>query len=284
MKNILLIINYNDAETTKVLIDNVRDYEVLDGIVILDNKSSDDSYDELRKLETSKIKVIQSEANKGYAYAINFGSNYIRRVFGDSHVIVSNSDIVIYQEDDIQHLIHTHEQTNAGITAPIVREHEGLSKGWKNPTPLQDAILNIVYIHRFLKPKFLYYKDSYYENKKHVPVEVILGCFFIIDTNTLEQVDGFDEHTFLYYEENIMAKKLEQISKQTYIDCEVEIFHNHSVSINKSVSRLRKYTTLKDSQYYFQTKYNHANAFERFLLKLTAKCSYLIFSIAYRVK
>ena len=51
MKNGIVIVNYNDYKTTKRLIDNIRDYKVFDKIVIVDNKSSDNSLKELKKLE-----------------------------------------------------------------------------------------------------------------------------------------------------------------------------------------------------------------------------------------
>ncbi len=102
----------------------------------------------------------------------------------------------------------------------------------------------------------------------------------MIDSKHLEEVGFFDENTFLYYEENIIAKKLKDKDLKTYIDCNACVIHNHSVSINKSLNRLNKYVQLKKSQYYFQTVYNHANIFERFLLKLTY---YMSYGILYRL-
>ena len=56
MKNGIVIVNYNDYKTTKRLIDNIRDYKVFDKIVIVDNKSSDNSLKELKKLEFEEIR------------------------------------------------------------------------------------------------------------------------------------------------------------------------------------------------------------------------------------
>lgn len=283
MKSVFLIINYNDVETTMSLIENIKGYACLDLIVVLDNMSTDDSYRILKKYCCSHIHVIQSEANKGYAYAMNYGCKYLINLFGDCNIIVSNADIVINREEDILRLIHTKTDEMA-ILAPVIREHDGVSRGWKIPTPFQDSLLNLVYVHRFLKPKLLYYPDEYYQNKELVEVECILGCFFMIDSRYLEKAGFFDENTFLYYEENIMAKKLKDIQAKTMICCEVQVFHNHSVSIDKSVSRLNKYVALKTSQYYFQKHYNHANVFECFLLRFTYWFSYGIFKIIYSLK
>ena len=42
-------------------------------------------------------------------------------------------------------------------------------------------------------------------------VEVVSGCFFMIRKDILELVGNFDNTTFLYYEENILACKLKSI-------------------------------------------------------------------------
>ena len=282
MKTALLMINYNDAETSKVLLNNIRNYQCLDLIVVLDNASTDQSYEILKEYENEKIHVIKSEGNKGYAYAINYGCHYLIKLFQECNIIVSNPDIIIYKEEDLVKLIHSKTDAMA-IVAPIIKEGDGISRGWKIPSPFQDAVLNIIYLHRLLKSKFLYYADSYYEKESLVEVEVVLGCFFILDSRAIKKAGFYDEQTFLYYEENIMAKKLKDLHAKTIINTEVEVFHNHSVSIDKSINRLKKVKLLKESQYYFQKRYNKANFFERIALLASAKFSYIIFWLLYRI-
>ena len=73
-----VILNYNDSETTLSLINKIKTYEILDYIVIVDNQSSDNSLEKLRKIQTSKIIVICSEKNGGYGYGNNYGIWYIK--------------------------------------------------------------------------------------------------------------------------------------------------------------------------------------------------------------
>ena len=46
----MVIINYNDYDTTKKLIDNIKNYKVLDKIIIVDNASTDNSYNKIKKI------------------------------------------------------------------------------------------------------------------------------------------------------------------------------------------------------------------------------------------
>lgn len=282
MKTAFLIINYNDASTTLKLIDNIKNYECIDKILVVDNNSTDDSYDEIRKICNKKIDIVKNIANKGYGSGINFGVKYINNLYKKCRIIISNPDIEISNEEDIVKLLETFDEDTA-VVAPIIKEHEGLNRGWKIPSPIQDALLNIIYIHKYLRPKLLFYEDKYYK-KNIVNVETVSGCFFIIDSNILEQIDYFDENIFLYYEENVLANKLKQINKLLKINTKVFVFHNHSVTIDKNINKIKKYKELKKSQMYFQKKYNNANPLEIFLLFITNKLTLLLLSIVYLFK
>lgn len=278
MKTCFLIINYNDYETTQKLLENIKNYGILEKTIVVDNCSTDNSYQLLVKnYESEKIKILKSSSNNGYASGINMGCKYINGLYNEVNIIISNSDIVIYNEADINHLIES-KPNDCAIIAPIVKEHTGYNRGWKIPTPLQDVMLNIVYVHKHLRPKMLFYNDEYFKSEL-VNVEAVSGCFFVIDSRYLAQVGYFDENTFLYYEENIIAKKIQKINKKIMINTRIEVFHNHSVSIDKSINHMNKYKELKTSQIYFQKVYNNANLFEIFLLNFTNKLSYLIIKI-----
>lgn len=263
MKVGFLIVNYNDSETTIKLLNNIKDYKILDKIIVVDNCSNDNSYEILKKYKNKKIEIILNKENKGYGSGINFGSKHLISLFKECFIIVSNPDIEIENETVIQKLINSFD-SNTAIVAPIVKEHEGLNRGWKIPTPIKDSILNLPVIHNFLRSKLLGYKKNYYNGI--VNVEVVSGSFFIINSNDLKEAGYFDELVFLYYEENIISKK---INSKIKINTETAVFHNHSVSIDKSVSYIKKYKLLKKSQIYFHKKYNGANKFELGLLHLT---------------
>lgn len=282
MKNGFIIINYNDFQTTIKLLNNIKDYKVIDKIVVVDNASTDDSVSELKKYESEKITIIVNDSNKGYGSGINFGSKYLIEKLGQCRLIISNSDIVIYKEEDLIDLLRSFPD-DAGIVGPIVKEHSGLNRGWKIPTPFQDSMLNLVGIQRLIKPRIMFYGDDYYKQKL-IEVEAVSGCFFVIDSVSLVSANFFDEGVFLYYEENIMSRKMEGIHKKIYVNTQVEVFHNHSVSINKSINKIKKYTTLKRSQFYFQKEYNNAGMGSQLLLKFTAAFSYSILKFVYLFK
>ena len=287
MKTAFLIVNYNDYKTTIQLLNNIKEFQSLDKIVVVDNNSTDNSFNEIKKyIKKNKkdkfIDIIKNFENKGYGSGVNYGAKYLKKTLGDCYIVVSNADIIIYSDEDISKLISTFDSDTA-VVAPIIKEHTGISRGWKVPTPFQDSLLNIIYIHKYLKPKLLFYKNEYY-SEKNIQVDAVSGCFFIINSKYLEQINYFDENIFLYYEENTLAQKLKKIKKKTIINTRVEVFHNHSVTIDKNINKLKKYKILKKSQMYFQKKYNNANILEQILLFTTSKITLLLLSIIYTIK
>ena len=283
MKTGIIIVNYNDFTSTEKLIHNIKNYRIIDKIVVVDNHSSDDSGRKLKQLKLPKLKVIISEENKGYSYAINIGAKYLIEEYKECNIIISNADVIIDKEEDIEILIKLLHRKNVGIVAPTILERKTKNRGWKNPTPKQEIVLNLAYIHRFFRKKYLYYDEDYYQGDFSI-VDVLSGCFFLIQSKTLQAVNYLDDHVFLYYEENILAKKLQVKKKINLVSNKVTIIHNHSVTIDKSLKRIKKYKAQKKSQYYFEVEYNNASWLERILLKLTAWLSQLILSISYFIQ
>jgi len=58
-------------------------------------------------------------------------------------------------------------------------------------------------------------------------------------------------------------------NKKEVIDNKVVIFHDHSVSIDKSIKKLKKQKTLKQSQRYYCKTYQKANFIQMGLLYIT---------------
>lgn len=275
----MVIVNYNDYETTKRLLDNVKDYKVLKEIVVVDNKSTDDSLINLQKIKNKKITIIDSGNNKGYSYALNVGCKYLIEKYGKLNIVISNSDIIIDSENDIKDLNSYISNKNV-IVGPTIIQGNDLNRGFKIPTPWQDIKQNIVFFGKKVLTKELNYPDNYYY-KDISKVDTVSGCFFMISSKHLEDMGYFDENVFLYYEENIMGIKTKKLGKNIIVCNNVDVIHDHSVSIDKSLKRIKKYDILKISQEYFEKTYNGANKIELFFLKVFRYLTRILLLIKY---
>ena len=60
-----LILNYNDCKTTLQLVEKLNLYKIIKYIVIVDNCSTDDSFEKLLKISNNRVHVIKSDCNGG---------------------------------------------------------------------------------------------------------------------------------------------------------------------------------------------------------------------------
>ena len=278
MKNAMLIINYNDYETTIRLINNVKDYKTLDLIVVVDNNSTDDSYSYLNKIKEKNIIIIKSDSNKGYSGAINIGCDYILEKYDKCNIAISNSDIKIDKEKDLKDLFSCVDDANV-VVGPTIIQNNSKSRGWKLPTIKDDIFLNLPN-HRTYEKKHLLYPEDYY-NDTVSKVDTVSGSFFIINSDFYKEMNKFDENVFLYYEENILGKKIKDLKKQCIVVNKINVIHDHSVSIDKSYNKIKKYDMLKKSQYYYEKKYNKANIIMLGILKMTIIITRILLMIKY---
>ena len=61
----LIVLNYNDYETTIKYINSIKDYRTINYIIVVDNYSTNNSYNILKEYESDKIKAIRTEKKGG---------------------------------------------------------------------------------------------------------------------------------------------------------------------------------------------------------------------------
>ena len=266
---VFVIINYNTKALAEKLVANVKDYQSISKILIVDNASTDDSYQELKKLENNRIEVLQAEENKGFSAGMNIGAKRAIELFSKCDIIFSNTDIIISSEETIEILQTALKMRRVAVASPVVFQENTISRGWKIPSAKEEILINLPGIGKKFQKKYMFYDEDHYKGK-YSYVEAVSGCFFMIKSEALKRVDYFDENVFLYYEENILGEKLRNSSYTLVICNEALIIHDHSVSIDHNVGTINKFKILKTSQRYFQKKYHYATEKEIRKLKFTS--------------
>lgn len=266
---VFVIINYNTKALAEKLVANVKDYQSISKILIVDNASTDDSYQELKKLENDRIEVLQAEENKGFSAGMNIGAKRAIELFSKCDIIFSNTDIIISSEETIEILQTALKMRRVAVASPVVFQENTISRGWKIPSVKEEILINLPGIGKKFQKKYMFYDEDHYKGK-YSYVEAVSGCFFMIKSEALKRVNYFDENVFLYYEENILGEKLRNSSYTLVICNEALIIHDHSVSIDHNVGTINKFKILKTSQCYFQKKYHYATEKEIRKLKFTS--------------
>lgn len=250
MFSAIVILNYNDGELTRNYVKKISKYKVLDYIIIVDNCSSDDSITLLEELtyKDSRIKLLQSKENKGYAAGNNIGLKFIVDKFGpDGVVFISNPDIEV-EESVFQNLKYELENSQQLFAASgLVHNLNGKAIPicmWKLPT-LGMLFVNSSIVIRNLMHRCFSYGTKYklspdIISKKSIVCEAIPGCFFACKIDEMNTLGFFDEETFLFYEEDILFSKARDAGYYVALFPQNKIVHMEGVSVKKSLNSWKK--------------------------------------------
>lgn len=271
MKKIcLVVLNYNDADTTINLVENVKNYKAIDNILIVDNNSIDDSFQRMKNYFTDeKIFIIKTDFNAGYAGGNNYGCKYAIEKLKADVLILANPDI-FFEENIIKKLVNLLETDNVGIVSckmNCLGTIKNVSSAWKLPTYKNCLLENLFLIKKIFGDPIRYKNED--ELEGIMEVDVIAGSFFLIRSETFIDIEGFDSDTFLYYEENILGIKLKNKNYINYIDWDIAYAHQHSVSIDKSINSKKKQLKIcQESRSVFLKKYLKVGKVKMFIERI----------------
>lgn len=274
MKVALIVVNYNSLKDTENYIEKVGKCDLVNRIIIVDNNSTEQSeFIGLQKLQSEKVIVVQSGNNGGYGAGINFGFRFLESKKEEyDYIIVSNPDISIEENAIWECLDFLNKNEKAAITAPRMynRDDKPIRRSsWKLRTFWRD----IIHSTRVLEVIFYYflrkgeYSNEQY-NEKRLEVEAISGSFFVMKTEVFKKIGLFDENVFLFYEEDILGKKLKELDYQIYSLNNINFIHYESTSIKKAFGYYQKIKQLHKSKMYYQKEYNKISKIQEVILNI----------------
>lgn len=266
MKSGLVILNYNSWEMTKNLALLVAEYKAINYVIVIDNCSSDNSYEHLKKIESEKILVKQSSKNGGYSYGNNYGAVICDEVNIDIMFVV-NPDVYI-SEKNINFILEQFSNNDYSLLTGVeydIDKNISVPPIWNFPT-YGDDIRECFFLGRKCMKERL-------QNIRYdvciQDIDIFKGSFFAIRLDDFKSVGGFDENVFLFCEERILSHKLLESGKKIGLVTSVKYYHNHSYSINNEYKNKSKQMQLlyKSRMYYYQ-KYEKITSFEKKIMKL----------------
>lgn len=273
-----VVLNYNDAKTTISLCNKIKEYSLIDEIAVVDNCSTDNSYNLLLPLENEKIKVLKSEKNGGYSYGNNFGADYLINNKTDI-LYIANPD-VDFEESFVEKTSDIIISDRAKACSSLVLNTEGKCTVYRTKinTYFEDLLECTLLLKKLMKRE-----KPLSDNIGIVDSELLQGSLFAIDAKVYREINGLDENVFLYCEERILGKKLKDSGYAVAIDTSVSYIHMHAVSINKSVSKLNQIKRLFESRKYYYKQYQPLGTFKSLCLSLAFKYGVFVRSIICKI-
>lgn len=254
----IVILNYNDYETTLNLVNVIKSYREIDYIVVVDNASPNNSYKYLLEQNDKKWILIQATQNKGYASGNNIGIRYLIDKFNVDIIGIINPDVIFTNEFIYQIKKSFVENINYSIITGLQLKPDGsINKNayWEDATVVRLLISNSYILTKIQNMFCDVISKKLKRENKIIDIASVEGSCFFIRSKDMQSIGLFDENTFLFCEEGILAKKLKKINKKIGVNKEISFVHNHSTTMKKIFSRIKITTLMLKSKRYFLKNY-----------------------------
>lgn len=240
MKTALIILTYNNCDDTIACVRSVLQYNTAPiRIIVVDNASEPKLQRRLRN-QLAQIcpgtTYVESSKNLGYARGNNLG---LEIAYGDptiDYVMVLNNDVLFIQ-DIIPGLIEIQRSTpDSAIVSPILLKADQQSYDYncarRNESVsdmMRRNMLHYWWRYKGKNPNQIF-KRRYMLHDidmacAAVPIELPSGSCMLARKDLFQKIGGFDPNTFLYYEENILYRKIEKLGLKNYLCPQLRCVH-----------------------------------------------------------
>ncbi len=269
MKIVFVILNYNTFQETKECILSIenkidtQDYK----IVIVDNQSKDDSVDKIADFiqERDNIVLICNTENLGFARGNNVGIEYANKNYKPQYMVVLNSDTELMQDNLVEKLDKEYEKTGFALLGPLILTADGRCDNSPHFPPTIENVqkelqllkkeekfirhglyrlyCGVCFVKKLMQKKVFRRNVSEHRNMEFYQYQtqvVLQGCFIVFSEKAFKYIKGFDERTFLYYEEPILYLNLMKHGLITVFNPEIAIYHKDGRATNAVTNKSKE--------------------------------------------
>lgn len=219
----VIILNYENYEDTLECIDSLTNNVSKNvDIIVVDNKSTNNSVNELKN-KTDKIdKLLVNEKNLGYAGGNNVGIQYAYEQ-GYKYVCILNNDTIVTENfiEKLQNYLDNHLE--CGIIGPAILEYD-------KDNIIQSTGGEIVYwrARTFLLNSMISYDKI---DKTPNEVEWIGGACMMFRSEIIKKIGYIPECYFLFYEETDWCCQARKAGIKVVCQPDAYIYHKRSASV-----------------------------------------------------
>lgn len=263
MKVSIIIVNYKTKELTKNTIESVisKTKSISYEIIVVDNNSNDESAEYLQSQFGNKIIFISNKENAGFGKANNIGAKFAT----GKYLFLLNSDTILLNNAVKILADHMDSNNNIGISgANLFYEDMTPAHSFGKKLPSLKTQLGDIFSLTGIKKKLFRLSSEFNFSNKLMEVGYITGADMMIQKNIFDNLNGFDDDFFMYYEETELTHRVKKLGYKIISIPKAKIIHLEG----KSFEFKEKRTQMKyESMYkYFNKVHGTSSLFKVFML------------------
>lgn len=245
----ILIVSYNTREITLDCLRSVYSHPstVPFEVVLLDNCSQDGSAAAVAA-EFPQVSLIASEENRGFAG----GNNLAAKAASGRRLLLLNPDTFVFEGSLTALWEFAEQRPDRGIWGGRTLFEDGSlnpSSCWGRITPWS-LFCSATGLTRLFRKSALFNPEAYggWARDSERQVDIVTGCFLLIDRALWQQLGGFDPLFFMYAEEADLCLRAREFGARPTVTPKAEIVHlggrSERSPVEKTIKTVRGRVTL----------------------------------------
>lgn len=195
----IVIVNYNTGPLLRDCLASLPAARAgLPGrVIVVDNASSDDSL-ALAQVQDEEVTVLRNTENRGFAAACNQGA----ALAGSDFILFLNPDTRLFPDTLRTALAAFDEDSRAGIVGvPLLDDRGAVAVSCSRLPRLRGFFFKALGLEAWASRRGWSQPMREWAHDRSRVVEQVMGAFFLMRRPLFDQLGGFDERFFVYFEE-----------------------------------------------------------------------------------
>jgi GT2 family glycosyltransferase len=289
----IIIVNYKTSALVQDCLRSIEKEKISKAnldvqVVVVDNDSRDNSTTALTNFciennRKSWISLLESKKNLGFGAGNNLGYNFFKNNnnVSNAYVLILNPDLrfVSANLEGLVNFINSNEKI--GVLGPVLigTDQKAQSSGFRFPSPLVEFVSNLGLglVTKLFKNSEIALSPTEIPRK----VDWISGAAMFFKPGAYEQLSGFDEGFFLYFEEVDLCYRMKSMGLEVWQYPTSIMLHHVGASTGFSTKDAN--TRRRPLYWFFSRKYFYEKNFG-FAYRVLCDFSWLIGFLLNKIK
>lgn len=267
----IVIVNWNAGNKLFECLDSIRGSNAatsfrLAKCIVVDNASTDGSVGSIKGMDLP-LELIQNTENKGFGFASNQGS----KCGNSKYILFLNPDVTLFPDSLSKSVsfMESYNDIQIGVLGIQMIDQNGAihRNVARFPSPAS-LFYQMFGLDRFWPRRFPPHFMTDWTHLDSRAVDQVPGSFFLVRRSLFNNLHGFDERFFMYFEDLDFAYRARRSGWANYYLSSVRSFHYGGGTTNQVKAR-RLFYVLRSRLYYAAKHFGYHHALWIMVVSLT---------------